>query len=64
MDEVDSKAQREYEHKLEEALIDFRKQHEMEMKRYREEMEIIYESKVGITPQTIHCVSILLLASI
>ena len=46
MDEIDSKAQREYEHKLEEALADFRLQHESEMRRYREELEIMYESKV------------------
>lgn len=49
MEEVDSKAQREYEHKLQEALADFRQQHEGEMRRYREELEIIYESKV------LHC---------
>jgi len=35
MDEVDTRAQREYEHKLEEALFDFRKQHDVDMKRYR-----------------------------
>ena len=46
VDEIDSKAQREYEHKLEEALADFRLQHESEMRRYREELEIMYESKV------------------
>jgi len=47
VDECDNKAQREYEHRLEEALADFRLQHETEMRRYREEMEIMYESKIS-----------------
>lgn len=47
MEEVDTRAQREYEHKLEEALADFREQHDDEMRRYRQEMEYMYEAKVS-----------------
>ncbi|XP_067935431.1 lamin-B1-like [Watersipora subatra] len=47
MEEVDDKVQREYDNKLQEALHDFRRQHELEMKRYREEMEVMYESKIA-----------------
>lgn len=46
MEEVDTKVQREYESKLAEALADFREQHEEEMRRYREDVEYMYESKV------------------
>lgn len=46
MDEVDSRTQKEVEHRLQEALADLRRQHEQQTQIYREEMESLYESKV------------------
>lgn len=48
MDEVDTKAQREVESRLGEALIELRAQHELQTQIYREELEAIYESKVFV----------------
>lgn len=55
MEEVDSKVQREYEHKLQEALADFRHQHETEMRHYRDDLEVMYEGKVRARPQLAEC---------
>lgn len=47
MDEVDSKTQKEVESRLQEALAEFRAQHELQTQIYREELETLYESKVS-----------------
>jgi len=44
--QVDSHKEKDYEHRLAEALADFRQQHEEEMAVYREEVETLYEAKV------------------
>lgn len=46
MEEVDSKTQREMESKLQEALADFRKHHELQTQIHRDELESMYEAKV------------------
>ena len=46
MEEVDSRTQHELESRLRDALADLRKQHEEQTHIHREELEMLYESKV------------------
>lgn len=46
LDEVDSRAEKEVENKLQSVLSDLRKQQEEQTQSYREDLENIYESKV------------------
>lgn len=47
MEEVDSRTQKELESRLRDALADLRKQHEAQTQIHREELEMLYESKVS-----------------
>jgi len=49
MEEVDSRAQREVESRLQDALQEMRQQHEAQTQIYREELESMYESKVRLS---------------
>ena len=46
MEEVDTRTQKEMETRLQEALADFRRQHEIQTQIHREELETLYEAKV------------------
>lgn len=46
MVEIDGGRQQDYESKLSEALIDLRKQHEEQLRIYKDEIEKTYNSKV------------------
>lgn len=46
LDEVDSRTQKEAEHRLQEALADLRRQQEAQTQVYKVSMESMYESKV------------------
>lgn len=51
--EIDGGRQREFESKLADALTELRAQHEDQFHLYKEEIEKTYNSKVGMTRNTI-----------
>jgi cellobiose-specific phosphotransferase system component IIA len=56
MEEVDVKKQKEMENRLQEALAEFREQHEIQTQIHREELESLYETKVKFYIRSYCCI--------